>query len=486
MTLSSALNTATSSLQSTQTQTAVVSRNIANANVQGATRKYVNVATGAEGRIEVRSISQSQNTSLFRNVLNGTADVGRSSVIAGALDRMNEVIGDTDGKGSPAARLAAFETALQTYRSSPANNQQGSAAVTAANNLAGSLNAVSATIDEIRRDADNELALAAEDMNALLSRVEELNRRITTGTVGNLDVTDEIDQRDRAIQNLSQYVGISVLTRANNDVVIQTDSGVTMFDKSARKVEFEKSYPLRPDGTGNAFRIDGTVVTGGNTYMPIASGKVAGLIELRDKVMVDFQAQVDTVARQMIQAFQETGSGLPTKQGLFQDGDVSVAAMDTEAGVAGRITVAAAALKDPTLLRDGGINDDDGNASTTSQYRSNPETNAPGYTGRLEAFTDALGAGRNFSAPGLTMSGSIAAFAQGSMSWLQGTRAAAHSANDYQQTLLDKTQTTLTNETGIDLNAELTRLLDLQRSFQASSKIISTVDQMLAALLQSV
>ncbi len=72
------------------------------------------------------------------------------------------------------------------------------------------------------------------------------------------------------------------------------------------------------------------------------------------------------------------------------------------------------------------------------------------------------------------------------MSWLQGTRSTTLATNQYQQTLLDKTQTTLSNETGIDLNTELTRLLDLQRSFQASSKIITTVDQMMAALLQAI
>ncbi len=182
MTLSSAINTATSSLQSAQTQTALTSRNIANANVAGATRKYANVVTGADGRVEVRSIAQSGNTALFRNVLTGTSDVSKSGVIAGGLDRLNEVIGDTDTKGSPAALVSAFSDALTAYRTSPANYEIGRAAVSAAQKVASTLNAVSGTVDQIRQDADAELKLAASDMTQILKQIEELNQRITAGT----------------------------------------------------------------------------------------------------------------------------------------------------------------------------------------------------------------------------------------------------------------------------------------------------------------
>ena len=82
-------------LEIASAQLSVAARNIANANVAGATRKYANVVTGADGRLEVRSVAQSGNSALFRNVLTGTSDVAKSGVIAGGLDRLNEVIGDT-------------------------------------------------------------------------------------------------------------------------------------------------------------------------------------------------------------------------------------------------------------------------------------------------------------------------------------------------------------------------------------------------------
>lgn len=485
MTLSSALSTATSSLQAAQAQTALVSRNIANANVAGATRKYANLATGADGRLEIRSVAQSGNSALFRNVLNGTSDVAKSSIVAGGLDRLNEVIGDTDAKGSPAALVSALSDALVSYSKAPANSEIGRAAVAAAQSLATSLNTASDAVNEIRQDADKELSLAATEMTQILKQIEELNQRIMAGTSSNRDVTDEVDKRDGLIQNLSEYVGINVQSRGDNDVVIYTDSGVTMFDRTARSIDFTATPSLKPGEAGGAFRIDGTVVTGDNAFMPVTSGKIAGLVQLRDKTTVLFQAQLDSVANNLIDAFKETAAGGASLQGLFQDagGTVSTTGVppvvtSTQAGAAGRIKVATSVLGDPTLLRDGGIN--------SAAVKSNNDTAATGFTGRITDLLAKMKATRNYNAAGADATGTIANFAASSMSWLQGTRATTLATADYQKTLLEKTQTSLSNETGIDLNTELTRLLDLQRSFQASSKIITTVDQMMAALLQVV
>lgn len=489
MTLSSALNTATSSLAATQTQTAIVSRNVPNVNAAGATRKYANVVTGMDGRVEVRSIAQSQNSALFRNMLDTTSAVQASSVVAGGLDRISEVIGDTDAAGSPAALVAKLSDALQTYATTPGNQGFASAAVSAAQNLAAGLNQASTTVDQIRRDADDELALAAEDMNKILGTIETLNRRIVSGTIGGTDVTDEIDKRDVEIARLAEYVGVNVQSRGDNDVVIYTDSGVTMFDRTARPVEFARTYPLAPGQTGNVLRIDGTVVTGDNAYMGISTGKVAGLVELRDKTAVTFQAQLDAVAGGLISAFAETHTvaGIPPAadvvtytMGVFTDPTLASGAMaatnPAAPGLAGRIGVAQSVIADPSKIRDG--------IDPTADAMAG--SGAAGFSGRILKLQAALESERSFTAAGADPKGSIAVFAASSMGWLQAERAEKTADTDYRQTLLEKTKTTLSNETGIDLNTELTHLLDLQRSFQASSKIISTVDQMMAALLQSI
>ncbi len=71
------------------------------------------------------------------------------------------------------------------------------------------------------------------------------------------------------------------------------------------------------------------------------------------------------------------------------------------------------------------------------------------------------------------------------MSWLQDKRSGAIGDVEYKQTLLDRTKEALSNETGVNLDQETLRLLDLERSFQASSKILQAVDEMLRTLLNA-
>lgn len=487
MSLSSALNSAKSSLQASQAQTALVSRNIANVNVPGATRKYVETVTGADGRVEIRNVAQSGNSVLYRNMLDTTASVNTSSAVLEGLKRLNEVIGDTEGAGSPAALVGKLDSALRAYAVSPGNDQFARTAVNAARDLADTLNRLSDTVATVRRDADAQLVAAAGDMNDILAQIAKLNETIVSGTRGRVDVTDEVDQRDRLVAKLSTFVGVNAQVRGDNDLVLHTDSGVTLFDKIPRAVEYAGTSPLQPGEPGGGLRIDGTLVTGKDAYMPVRDGLVAGLTTLRDQTMPAFQSQLDAMAGALISSFAENKGLDPDKRpvdpraGLFTTGDTGVAAAGAAAagtvtaGLAGLLRVDARAAEKPSLLRDGGFN---------AGYPTNTE--GSGSPKRLNALADTLGASRSFDAKGALANGTLAAFAASSAGWLQAERLAASETTTYRQTLLDKTQETLSDATGINLETELTLLLDLQRSFQASSKIITTVDQMLAALLQSV
>jgi flagellar hook-associated protein FlgK len=620
MSLSSALNTAKSSLVATQTHTQLVSRNIANLNTVGATRKYANVVTGAGGRVEVNSIAQSQNSVLFRNMLDSTSSLARTQTVADGLTRISETIGDPELGRSPAALVASLKDKLDAAAKLPNNYELARAATQAAQDLATSLNQGAATVQTIREDADAELVAAAKSMTEILSRIQTLNDKVIAGTTGGTDVTDFVDQRDQAVAELSEYVGVNVQIRANNDMAIYTDSGVTLFDKSARPVEFRPSGALPMGQAGNQFVMDGVVVTGDNAFMPIKTGKIAGLVELRDVTAVTYGQQLDEIAKSLVTAFSEgewghvaTGQpGLATQPGLFTsaastltntvsslsvgtfdagkmaDGDSltfrfsvdgtvfeatgTIAAADfasadayadkLQALIAGASVVSGTGTLKPTVVnqdgqlslrvidggstahtislsaivskaagaasgdphdptKDGGLVAAAAGAVTTTAVKSTPATTGlaasisvsaaavtnpfllrdgvngssygynsaslAGFTGRLNGLSDALSQSRSYSTTlGAATDGTIAEFAASSFGWLEANRAQTTSDSEYKQTLLGRTQETLSDTTGINLAEEMTLLIDLERSYQASSKLISTIDEMLAALLQAV
>ncbi|MGY4326711.1 flagellar hook-associated protein FlgK [Bradyrhizobium sp. LB7.2] len=276
--------------------------------------------------------------------------------------------------------------------------------------------------------------------------------------------------------------------RPNGDAALYADSGVVLFDKTARAVSFSPTNAYTAGTTGNAVYIDGVPVTGANSVMPLKSGKLAGLAELRDNATVTYQSQLDEVARGLVDAFKEvdqSGAALPDVPGLFTypGAPAMPASATVSVGLAGLISVAASVDPvqggNPNLLRDGAIS---GNAA----YQYNTAGNA-GYSTRLQQLIGNMDASQPFDATTQGKpNGSLIDFASSSASWIESQRTAANDNVTYQNTLLDRSTAALSNVNGVNMDDEMSLMLQVERTYSASSKIISTVDEMLQSLLAAV
>jgi len=488
MTLSISLDVAQSGLSVAAEQAAVVSRNIANQGVDGASRKTANVTTVLDGGVRVVSITRASNSALQANMLAANADASAQNAIGTALDKLNETTGDPQNDTSPASYVQKLTNALMQFAAAPSNNAAGIGAVTAAGDLANALNQASATTQLVRQQADTAIATAVGTLNDLLAQFQTLNDKIVSGTHSGTDVTDLLDQRDAVLKKISAEVGIKTVGRAENDMAVYTDSGVTLFDVVPRSVTFQPTAAFGANTTGNAVFADGVVIAGGSGTMTVASGELAGLAQVRDKLAPTYQSQLDEVARGLIATFVEKDQSVPPTRpdvpGLFTypgapaippDGTVSP-------GLAATIRVNPAVDPDqggnPNLLRDGGI------GGPAYVYNT---TGAAGFSDRLNQLVDALNASRAFDASAQAgATANIATFASNSIAWVQGVRKTADAQATYKATLLQQSTTALTNATGVNLDAEMTNLLDIERSYQASSKIIATINNMVQTLLNVV
>lgn len=490
MTLSQALNVARSSLTTTSTQTSIVSRNVAGVSDPSATRKIANVMTDAGGGVRIASITRASNTALFNNMLSATSDSSAQRAIATALDRLDQTVNDPELDSSPAALIQKLTDAIQQYAAAPQDTIRAGSAVAAAQTLANSLNDATRTVQNVRQQADADIANSVERLNSLLSQFEAVNRQIVSGTRSGDDVTDYLDQRDQILAGISEEVGIRTVQRSDNDLAIYTDSGVTLFDVRPRAVTFDRTIAYTPGTVGNPVLIDGVPITGSSGAMLAGSGRLTGLAAVRDSVTVTYQSQLDEIARGLVEVFAESDQSatptLPDVPGLFTySGAPNMPAGGTvSVGLAGLITVNPNV--DPTQggdyarLRDGGISDP-GN----SAYVYNP-TGEAAYTDRLEQYISKLTAPIAFDGNAqLSTSTSITSFAATSVGWLQELRKSSTEVADYQDTVLTRSSEAVSKLSGANLNEEMTIMLDLERSYQASSKLISTIDSMLDALLAS-
>ncbi|WP_038934808.1 flagellar hook-associated protein FlgK [Bradyrhizobium japonicum] len=489
MSLTAALDSARASLMASGIQSSTISRNIAGATATGYSRKIAVLDNLPGAGVYVAAIQRAASSGLYNNVLIATSGAAKQNAILDGLQKISaSTVDDPELGQSPAAQLNKLKQALQQYANAPDNTTLAQAAVASAKDMATSLNQATKTVQTVREGADADMATSVANINQLLTQFDKVNTAIVKGTIAGDDVTDYLDQRDNIVSKMSQEVGVSMTLRANGDAALYTDSGVVLFDKTARSVSFAATNIYTPGTTGNAVYIDGVPVTGANSVMPIKTGKLAGLAQLRDNATVTYQSQLDEVARGLVEAFKEvdqSGAALPDRPGLFTyPGSPAMPASATvSVGLAGSISVAAsvdpAQGGNPNLLRDGAIS---GNVA----YRYNTTGNA-GYSTRLQQLIGNMDASQPFDATTQGKpTGSLIDFAASSTSWIENQRKAADDNAAYQNTLLDRSTAALSNVSGVNMDDEMSLMLQVERTYSASSKIISTVDQMLQSLLAAV
>lgn len=486
MSLSTALSIAQSALLTTSRQTSIVSRNVSDAKNPDYTRRYALVTSTAPGARAV-SVQRAANELLFKSNLQALSSFEGQNTLYEGLKKLGLSINGVDNATSAATAIGKLQEALQTYSASPSNSNLAENTVDAARDLVRSLNDGTKAIQAVRSDMDSEIATAVDNLNDLLSQFKANNEAIIKGTRNGADVSDSLDKRDGLLKQISSIVGISTFTRADNDMVITTTDGAMLFETVPRAVTFQRQPFYGPATVGNSVYIDGIPASIGSGGSTNASGRLAGLLQMRDDVTVTMQKQLDEVARGVITAFAETdGSGgpLPPRAGLFTwpGGPALPAAGAISTGLAGSISLNALFDSDaggnPTLLRDGGANG--------AGYVHNTGNNAS-YTSLLNAYSSKLDAPMPFDpAAGITAVQGVSAYSASAVGWFEGVRKAAADAADTKEALATRTAETLSNATGVNVDSELSLLVDLENTYQASARLIGVIDEMLASLMDAV
>jgi len=479
MTLSTALNTAQAIFNNTSKQTQVVSTNIANGQNANYVRRSASLTTAGNGAL-VASVDRAQNNSLLRQTITATSvSTGQSTLLTG-LQEMRDLMGNNEYDNSPSRRLQNLFDQLSSYAASPTSTTLGSTVVSNAQDLVDTLNNISAGVQGIRTRADAEIQSQVDNLNGLLSQFEAANNQVVGAKITGSDANNALDNRETILKQISSIVGVSTVVRDNGDMAIYTSEGTTLFETIPRTVSFSSTNAYAANVTGNPIYIDGVAITAGEGGDTSASGSLQALLQIRDEIAPKFQSQLDEVARTLIVSFAETGpsGALPPLAGLFTNGvDDAVDATGTVIpGLAASIKVNPLAKGNPTMIRDGGFNG--------AAYVVN--TGGSGYSALLDSYTQAMKTTRSFDqATEVKGTLNLMTYSSASTSWLEAIRSTATAANETKTAMEARASEAYTSETGVSLDEELSLLLDIEQSYKAATKLVSTIDEMMAALLQA-
>ena len=490
MSLTAAFNNARTSINVASAQTAISSRNIAGANESGYSRKSLALSTTLAGPARIVSVERAADAALRRSEFDASARSAAMEAAARGYDAISLAVAGADSRTSILGRVGALSDALQAASAKPGDRALANATVAAARGVADALNEASASIQQTRKTADADIAASVDKINGLLAEFSDAEAAIGRDRTRGSDITALLDRRDSILKALSEEIGATGVEGPDGAMRVYASGGAVLFDRMPRAVSFSPSTSFDATVSGAAVYVDGVNVTSDTSQMPATGGRIAGLVEIRDRAAPRAQMQLDEIARGLVVAFAEPDVGtpqvLPDLPGLFTYAGAGAAPGPTAiAGLAGKIrintTVDPAQGGDVFRLRDGGAS-----SPGDPSYVANP-TQASGYSDRLLLYIDRLNKPQSFDpAAGVGASVSVVSFATASVSWSAGQKQAATNNAEQAAALLDRLSLALSNATGVNIDDEMARLLDIEHAYQASAKLIASVDMLYRTLFDVV
>ena len=320
MGLGQALTSAVSGLRVTQASLSIVSGNISNAETPGYVKKSVTQVAAASANITIgvrlSAVNRELDTYLQTQLRTESSGGSYAGTLSDYYGRLQAVFGQPGASNALATKFNDFTGAAQSLSTSPDSNSARFGVLTAGQSLAQHLNGMTADIQGLRSQAELELEATVAEANEAMRQIASINHQLGQSNLQDATAAVLRDQRDASIDQLSQLMNIKVVETDNNKVAVFSGAGTQLVGDKAVTLKFDAKGSLSATSTWDVDptkRGVGTIaIDSGNdggfdliANNVIKSGKIAGLLQMRDQVLVGAQAQVDQIAAQMSSALSD-------------------------------------------------------------------------------------------------------------------------------------------------------------------------------------
>jgi flagellar hook-associated protein 1 FlgK len=310
-----------SGLRANQAALSIVSSNVANAQTPGYVTESVNqveVATGDTGAsVSVIGINRQLNQFVQSQLRSETSGGAYADQMANVLTQLQSVYATPGSAGSLENAFSNFTTAVQSLSTTSGSSSSQIGAASAAQALVQQLNATTQGIQTLRTNAEQDINISVGQANSAMTQIAKINTQLQGMSSTDPAAATLMDQRDAAINQLSQLMDVRVSTTGNNQTTVYTSNGVELVGAQASTLSFNSQGTLSANSQWNsnpalssAGTITCTLANGAKVDMiatnSISSGQIAADVTLRDKTLVQAQAQVDQLAASISTAASNT------------------------------------------------------------------------------------------------------------------------------------------------------------------------------------
>lgn len=456
------------SMMNSQTALQTSGHNISNKNTEGFSRQRVEIQTNVPvgtGKLRVgmgsktAAITRTNNPYLERQLGSERSMGGFYDGKTEAMARVEQVYNEQQNKG-----LNQFVSDFFGSIHEMANNPESLATRTqvreTADFLTKDFKRVHTQLTEITRDLDQQISSQLDEVNGMTKEIATLNEKIQSVELSGGHANDERDKRDLLLKQVGERINIRWAEGADSTVTVTAgNSALLVAGYDAKQLVAKPTGETNTKGEGNVdiFYLNKEGAEPINVTNQIVGGKVGGTLEVRDKVVTELLSDVDKMAysfaanvneahRSGFNAYNQTGEDffqLPTS-----------------------VRHASANLE----LSDA-IKDDVGRIATGAAPSSPGDSRVANKIAGLQT-AKAMDGEHTFDEFYNSVVGKVG---------IQARR--AETASSTQRDIVKQMNNLRESISGVSLDEEATKLIEYQKSFDASARLIRTADEMFDTVL---
>lgn len=321
MSLITSLHNSFLSLRNTETQLDVAASNVSNADKTGYTKKVyeTDYTTTSSGTVPTSGtiITANYDDYLYKSMVEDATDNGYYEVISDYLSNYSDQLGETDDDSTLNTALDNLYSALEALSQTPDDSALKSEVIQNAELLTYKIRSLSSSVQDLRAQADQDIATSIDEINNALESLDLLNEKIAQAEVLGQSTADLEDERRTELETIASYMDIDYYTDSNNQLKIYV-GGRALLDTKAYTLTYTTSNSVNSlityPGGFSTIDLNGTDITSN-----ISDGSLGALIELRDETLVSEQEKLDELATTLIEemnALINEGASLPARTSL--------------------------------------------------------------------------------------------------------------------------------------------------------------------------
>lgn len=349
------------------------------------------------------------------------------------------------------------------------------------------LHSMDSALDSVATASKNALDATVESVNSSASELSELNRKIAIGDATNANVNALLDRRDVLLDQLSSAVGAKATLNANGTASVtvggQTlvstgDGGTPPFTAGSLAATPGDSWTpadpvtltISPAGGGADVDLVDSTTNPATNLLSDSTAKAE--LQALNTTIPDYRAKLDAVA-QALATTVNTMQGGHTNGGAGDPIPTTGAGYDLD-GAVGAAMFAGTTAKDIDIVNTFTWRNV---AASDTQSFEDPTATPLVPTGNTngERALDAADAGSLAWSPDAAYSSLIGELGRAS--------ASAQQQQTTQSVITSSVDTLQASTSGVSFDEEVSNMLTYQMAFQASSRVLTTLDSMLDTLI---